>query len=109
MMESGCTRHRSRTEGMTIREGVVVRFVDGKAMPSSKALTERSTLFALERQLEEVLAPFASDWRNLPDEMSRWVVTSNREANPTMPRRPRSRPGFSLVKTRLFFPLLMPS
>lgn len=79
---------------MTRREGVVVRSVGGEAMPSSKALTERSTLFAVERQLEEALAPFASDMRNIPDELSRWVVTSNKEANPTMSRRPQSRPGF---------------
>lgn len=91
---------------MTRPEGVVVRFVRGQVMPSSKARTQRSTLFALERQLEEALAPFASDTRNLSDRPSRWVVTSNREANPTISR---ERPGFSHLKIRLLFPLLLPS
>lgn len=80
-------------------------------MPSSTARTQGSTLFELERQLEEALAPFASDTRNLlPDEpTSRWVATSNREANPTISRRPRQRrhPGFSHVEIRPFFPLLL--
>lgn len=46
----GCMRPRSRTEGMTRREEIVVCFVRGEVMPSSKASTQRSKLFALERQ-----------------------------------------------------------
>lgn len=47
MMESGCTRHRTQTRGMTRREGVVANLVSEKEILTSKAPTERSTLFAL--------------------------------------------------------------
>lgn len=94
---------------MTRRVGVVVRFARGIVMTWSKARTQGSTLFALEIQLEEALAPFASDTKDLPDGPSCWVATSNKEANPTVSRRPRTRPGFSHIKNRLFFPLLVPN
>lgn len=109
MKMRGWMRLWTPTEGMTRPEGVVVRFVRGKVMPSSKARTQHSTMFALERQLAQALAPFASDTRNLPDGPSRWVVISNRETNPTISRRPRRRPGFSHLKISLFSPLLVPS
>lgn len=105
----GSTRLWGRTEGTTRRGGVVVRFVRGIVMTWSKARTQRRTPFALERQLKEALAPFASDTRNLPDGPSCWVATRNREANPTISRRPRRRPGFSHIKIHLFLPLLVPS
>lgn len=110
-MESGCTRHQTRTKGMTRRERVVVvvRLASGKEMLTSKAPTERSTLYALERPLEEALAPFASYKRNLPGELSRSAVRSNKEVNPTTSRLSRSRPGFSRVTIRLFFLPLVPS
>lgn len=87
----------------------MVRLVKGIPMTWSKARTQRSTLFVLERQLEEALAPFASYSRNLPDGPPCWVATSNREANPTISRRPRRRPGFLHIKNRPFFLLLVPS
>lgn len=78
-------------------------------MLTSKATTERSTLFAVERPLEVALALFASYTRNLPRGLSRSVVTNNKEVNPKMSRLSRSCPRFSRLEVRFCFPLLVPS
>lgn len=88
---------------------VVAHLASGKEMLTSKAPTERSTLYGLERPLEEALAPFASYTRNHRGGLSHSAVTGNTEVNPTMSRLSRSRPGFSRVTIPLFFLPLVPS